>query len=185
MKANHYYHIVNTSDCLLIVWLLIQPTSAEFSWWTMVKLWFPTAHVLLVWPLKCMFSLTIFFLIFHIFAQHFFHVLASFMSKPKFLYFVYFLKRKFVQLFINKKNLIIEKMVWLYFLLAHTLAPLVPARLFWKTGTAYGAKNMEIAPQGISNPKFETATLQLQVQRSTNWATWIPHARDMQLLQKI
>ena len=44
---------------------------------------------------------TIFFLIFHIFAQHFFHVLASFMSKPKFLYFVYFLKRKFVQLFIK------------------------------------------------------------------------------------
>ena len=100
-----------------------------------------------------------------------FHVLASFMSKPKFSIlctswrgnlFNYSLIKKFD----NKK-----KMVWLYYLLAHTLAPLVPARLFWKTGTAYGAKNMEIVPQGISNPKLETASFQLQVQRSTNWAT--------------
>ena len=43
-----------------------------------------------------------------------------------------------------------------------------------KRGTAHGAENMEIIPHGPSNTRFEPATSQSQVQRSTDRAIWAP-----------
>ena len=46
-----------------------------------------------------------------------------------------------------------------------------------KDRDAHGAENMEIAPHGPSNPGFEPATFQSQVQHSTDWATGAPLER--------
>ena len=50
--------------------------------------------------------------------------------------------------------------------------------LFRKTGAIHEAENMEIVPHGPSDPGFQPASFQSQVQRSTDWATGAPLTPD-------